>query len=164
MNRPFLCGFCAADEVLELRKKQCQDPEQSPITCKFSSLYNGDYNEQYGRRDNVRMFEVNKEADQDVYQNVVVVAMKVGHQISKSDMSICHRVITTVNNDITLLRARLAKALVLRADIKAVVMLNEKVVIYETDESKIFFENLFKLYEWDPVFIYPACKTSLHFC
>ena len=79
------------------------------------------------------MFEVNKEADQDVYQNVVDVAMNVGHQISKSDMSICHWVITTVNNDITLLRARLAKALILRADIKSVVMLNEKVVIYGTE-------------------------------
>ena len=38
----------------------------------------------------------------------------------------------------------------------------EKVVIYKTDESKITFENLFKIYEWDPSFIYPVCKTSLH--
>ena len=43
-------------------------------------------------------------------------------------------------------------------------MLNEKVVIYKTDESKSTFENLFKLYEWEPDFIYPVFKTSLKFC
>ena len=69
-----------------------------------------------------------------------------------------------INNDITLLRARLAKALRLRAHIESVVMLNEKVVIYKTDECKLNFANQIKLYEWDPDFIYPVCKTSLHFC
>ena len=69
-----------------------------------------------------------------------------------------------INDDITLLRARLAKALRLRADIITVVLLIENVVIYKTDESKITFENLFKLYEWNPDFIYPVCKTSLNFC
>ena len=39
-----------------------------------------------------------------------------------------------INDDITLLRARFAKALRLRADIKSVVMLNEKVVLHKTDE------------------------------
>ena len=202
MNRPFLCGFCAASEVLELREKQSQDSEQSPITSKLSSLFNADSNEQYGRRDNIRIFGVKEEADEDVYQKVVDVARKVGHQISKTDISICHRVPSRnvkkdegrpiivkfvrrqtksglmankkslkdceekifINDDITLLRARLAKALRLRADIKSVVMLNEKIVIYKTDESKITFENLLKLYEWDPDFIYPVCKASLHFC
>ena len=128
--------------------------------------------------------------------------MKVEHQISKTDISICHRVPSRnlkkdegrpilvkivrrqlkrglmankksledceekifINDDITLLRARLAKAFRLRADIKSVAMLNEKVVIYKTNESKVTFEILFKLYEWDPHFIYPVCKTSLHFC
>ena len=69
-----------------------------------------------------------------------------------------------INDDITLLRARIVKALGLRADINPVAMLNGKVVIYKTDESEITFENLFKLYEWDPDFIYPVCKTSLQFC
>ena len=32
MNRPFLCGFCAASEASELREKQSQDSEQSSIT------------------------------------------------------------------------------------------------------------------------------------
>ena len=42
-------------------------------------------------------------------------------------------------------------------------IVNQKVAIYETDEYRTTFENLFKLYEWDPDFIYPNCKTSLHF-
>ena len=42
-----------------------------------------------------------------------------------------------VNDDNILLRARLAKALRLRAHTKSVVMLYEKVVIYKADESKI---------------------------
>ena len=92
MNSPFLCGFCATSEVSELREKQSQDSEQSPITGKLSSLFNADSIEQYGRRDNVRIFGVKEEADEDVYQKVVDVAMKVGHQISKTDISICHRV------------------------------------------------------------------------
>ena len=44
-NRPFPCGFCAVSEVSELRDKQYEDPEQSPITDEF----NADSNEQYGR-------------------------------------------------------------------------------------------------------------------
>ena len=83
MNRPFLCCFCAASEVSELREKQSQDSEQSPITGKLSSLFNADSNEQYGGRDNVRIFGVKEEADDDVYQKIFDVAMKVGHQISK---------------------------------------------------------------------------------
>ena len=87
MNRP----FCAASLVSELREKQSKDPEQYPFTGKLSSLFNADSNEQYGRRDNGRIFGLKEEADEDVYQKVVDVAMKVG-QISKTDISICHRV------------------------------------------------------------------------
>ena len=132
-----------------------------------------------------------KEADKDVYQKVVEVAMKVGHQISKTDISICHRVPSRnltkdegrpiivkvvprqtksglmanknsmkdceekifINDDITLLRARLAKAFRLRADIKSVAMLNEKVVTYKIDESKIILKICSNFYEWDPDFI-----------
>ena len=184
MNRPFLCGFCAASEVSELREKQSKDPEQSLITGELSSLFNADSKGQYGRRDNARIFGVEKEADEVVYQKVVDVAFKLRHQISKTDINICHRkpnknlkkklrpIIEKlvrrqtkrglmaykqllkdgeekifINDDITLLRARLAKALRLRANIKSVVMLYEKVVSYKTAESKNTFENLFKLYE-----------------
>ena len=88
---------------------------------------------------------------------------KSGLMANKKPMKDCEEK-TFINDDITLLRARIAKALRLRADIITVVLLNEKVVIYKTDESKLTFENLFKLYEWDQDFIYPVCKTSLHFC
>ena len=37
------------------------------------------------------------------------------------------------------------------------VMLNEKDVIYNTDESKITFESLFKLYDCGPDFIQISC-------
>ena len=67
MNRPFLCGFCAASEVSELHEKQPQESEQSPITGKLSSLFNADSNEHYRRRDNIRIFVVKEEADDDVY-------------------------------------------------------------------------------------------------
>ena len=56
------------------------------------------------------------------------------------------------NDIITLLRARLANASRFRVDIKSVVMLNEKVVIYKFDEPEVTFENLFKLFEGDPEF------------
>ena len=62
MNRPCLCGFCAASEVSELHEKQSKDPEQSPITGELWSLFNADSNEQYGRRDNVRILGVKKES------------------------------------------------------------------------------------------------------
>ena len=58
-----------------------------------------------------------------------------------------------INYDIILLTPRWAKASRLRAGIKSVAMLNEKVVIYKTDGLKLFFEILFKFYEWNPDFI-----------
>ena len=83
MNRPVLCDFCAASEVSELRENQSKDPEQSPITGELSSKINADSNEQYGKRDNIRIFGVKEEADKDVYQKVVDGALKRGHQFSK---------------------------------------------------------------------------------
>ena len=71
--------------------KQSQDLEQSPITGDFSSLLIAGSNEQYGSQDNVRIFEV-KEAGEDVYEKVVDFVMKMRHQISKTDISICLRV------------------------------------------------------------------------
>ena len=99
--------------------------------------------------------------------------MKVGHQTSKTHISVCHRVPSRnlkvdegrsiivklvrrqtksglmtnkkslngceekifINDDITLLMARLAKASRFRADIKSVAMLKGKVVTYKTDET-----------------------------
>ena len=68
------------------------------------------------------------------------------------------------NDDITLLRARLTKALKLRVDIKSVALLIGGKDIDKTDEPKITFKNLFKLHALDPDFIYPICTKSFHFC
>ena len=74
------------------REKQSQDIEQSPNTGELSRQINADSNEQYRRQDNVRIIEVKKEVDEDGYQKVADVVMKVGLQFSKTDISICHRV------------------------------------------------------------------------
>ena len=52
-----------------------------------------------------------------------------------------------INDDMNLLRAPLAKALRFPVNINSVAMVNENVVTYKT------FENLYKIYEWDPCFI-----------
>ena len=69
-----------------------------------------------------------------------------------------------INDDLTLLPARLAKALRQRQDVTSVNMINEKIVEYQQNDKKIVFDSLFKLYEWDPDFVYSVCKSSLHFC
>ena len=84
---------------------------------------------------------------------------KSGLMANKKSLEGCEEKNFT-NDDITLLEARLTTALRLRTNIKSLAMLNEKVVIYKTVESKITFENQSKLYEWDQEFIHPNCKTS----
>ena len=69
-----------------------------------------------------------------------------------------------INDDLTLLRARLAKALRQRQDVTSVNMFNEKIVVYQQNDTKTVFDSLFKLFEWDPDFVYSVCKSSLHFC
>ena len=139
--------------------------------------------------------------NEDVYQAVIDVAEKAGCQVSRADISICHRVPSRnvkpgqgrpiiakfvrrrtkiglmtnkkklkdsenkiyINDDLTLLRARLAKALRQRQDVTSVNMINEKIVVYQRNDTKTVFDSLFK-YEWDPDFVYSVCKSSLHFC
>ena len=68
MSRLLLCGVSATSDKPKLRGKQSEDPEQSPFTGELSSLFNADSNEQYGRRDNVRVFGVKEQAaDEYVY-------------------------------------------------------------------------------------------------
>ena len=136
MDRPFLCGFCAAAEVADLQSKLAKITEKPQIS-----------GEQYGRRDNVRIFGVEEAPNEDVYQAVIDVAENAGCQVSRADISICHRVPSRnvkpgqgrpiiakfvrrqtkiglmtnkkklkdsenkiyINDDLTLLRARLAK-------------------------------------------------------
>ena len=92
MDRPFLCGFCAAAEVADLQSKLAKIAEKSQISGELSSLFNADSNQQYGRRDNVRIFGVEGAPNEDVYQAVIDVAEKAGCQVSRADISICHRV------------------------------------------------------------------------
>ena len=126
--------------------------------------------------------------NEDVYQAVIDVAEKAGCQVSRADISICHRVPSRnvkpgqgrpiiakfvrrqtkiglmtnkkklkdsenkiyINDDLTLLRARLAKALRQRQDVTSVNMIDDKIVVYQQNDTKTVFDSLFKLYEWDP--------------
>ena len=160
MERPFLCGFCAAEEVAKLKTNPAPNDEAS----KLFSLLQSDANEQYGRRDNISIFGLDESPDEDPYQVVLDVANKVGVKIQKNDISVCHRVPSRkgerplivkfvrgqkrfelisskkklrdsdsnvyLNDDITFLREKLAAKLRQKADIKTVSMQNERVVIY----------------------------------
>ena len=86
-----------------------------------------------------------------------------GLMANKDSLDGCEEKIINNDDDITLLRARVAKALRLRPNIKSVAMVNDKVLSFKTYYSKITFEKVFK-YLNDPCFKYPACKTSLGFC
>ena len=53
----------------------------------------------------------------------------------------------------------MVKALRQRQDVTSVNMINEKIVVYQQNDTKIVFDSLFKLYEWDPGFVYSVCKV-----
>ena len=58
----------------------------------MSNLFNADSNQQYGRSEKVPIFGVQKEENEDLYQLVINVAKEAGSQVSRADISICHRV------------------------------------------------------------------------
>ena len=66
-----------------------------------------------------------------------------------------------LNDDITILRAKLAAKLRQRADIQTVSMQNEQVVIYTDDGKRLVFENMCDLYKWDQSLVLFACKEHL---
>ena len=45
MDRPFLCGFCAAAEVADLQSKLAKIAEKPQISGELSSLFNADSNQ-----------------------------------------------------------------------------------------------------------------------
>ena len=49
-----------------------------------------DSNEQCDRRDNILIFGVEDEIDEDVYERVVEVANDIGVTVSKQDITVCH--------------------------------------------------------------------------
>ena len=101
---------------------------------RLSNLFLSDANEQNGRRENVRIFGVEEQTGEDVYQQVVDVVKGTGVENCKSDISVCHRLPARgqsgkpiivkkksglrhqsgrpiyINDDITQLRARLLKS------------------------------------------------------
>ena len=60
MDRPFLCGFCAASGFEE---GKTSPPSKNADT---TSLFSGDSNEQHGRRDNIHIFGVEENIVEDV--------------------------------------------------------------------------------------------------
>ena len=54
-------------------------------------MFLSDANEQYGRREKDRIFGVEEQTGEDVYQQVVDVVKGTGVEICKSDFSICNR-------------------------------------------------------------------------
>ena len=89
MERLFMCGFCAATEVARFK---AVPPQPIDECSKMIPLFHADTNEMYGRRDNIRIFSLEEATDEDLYQNVVEVAQQLGLEISKNDISVCHRV------------------------------------------------------------------------
>ena len=58
INRSILCGFCAAAEAAELQSKSSETIQQPQISGELSSSFNADSNQQYGKKDNERVFGV----------------------------------------------------------------------------------------------------------
>ena len=86
---PFLCGYCAFTEVEKLRKETHGDSKVQETL--LSTLFLPDASARYGRRENVRIFGVEEQTGEDVYQQVVDVVKGTGVEICKSDISVCHR-------------------------------------------------------------------------
>ena len=55
------------------------------------SVIEADSIEQYGNKENVRIFGVDEEPGDDVFPKVVSVAEKAGFVITSNDVSICYR-------------------------------------------------------------------------
>ena len=79
---PFLCAFCAFEGLN--KDSRCTTEDLAPII-------EADSIEQYGRRENVRIFGVQEKPGEDVYPKVVSVAEKAGVQTTANDLSTCHR-------------------------------------------------------------------------
>ena len=68
MDCTFLCGFCAASVFEECKTSP------SSNNADITSLFCADLNERYGRRDNIRIFGVEENYDEDVKERVVDAA------------------------------------------------------------------------------------------
>ena len=68
-----------------------------------------------------------------------------------------------INDDITQLRARLLKSLKEKPDVKAANMINEKIIVYQTNNDKVIFHTLRELYKWGPGLVMSVCADKLNF-
>ena len=88
-ERVFLCDYCAFTEVEKLRKEAHGDSNVQKTN--LSNFFLSDTNEQYGRREIVRIFGVEEQTGEDVYQRVVDVVKGTSVEIGERDISVCHR-------------------------------------------------------------------------
>ena len=68
-----------------------------------------------------------------------------------------------INDEITQLRARLLKSLKEKPDVKAANMINEKKIVYQTNNDKVVFHTLHELYKWDPGLVLRVMADKLNF-
>ena len=68
-----------------------------------------------------------------------------------------------INDDITQLRARLLKSLKEKMDVKNANMINEKIIVYQTNNDKVVFHTLHELYKCDPGLVMRLCADKLNF-
>ena len=66
LSRPFLCGICAAEAVESLKLADGG-------VANYSHLVEADCLEQYGRRENPRIFGVPEQEAEDPYEKVTIV-------------------------------------------------------------------------------------------
>ena len=184
-SRPFLCGFCAVEELKKNQNSAAGD---------LSPVIEADSIEQYGRREKFRIFGVVAESGEDVFAKVVSVAEKAGVSITKNDVSTCHRLPsggagpkplnakfvrretkhqlmknkrTTnlkntnifVNDDLTPLRAKVTRELRKRDSVRSVITVNEKLILFLNNDEKLVFDNLYKLQKWDAELLNCAYKS-----
>ena len=68
-----------------------------------------------------------------------------------------------INEDITQLRARVLKSLKEKPDVKTANIVNEKIIVYPTNNDKVVFHTLHELYKWDPGLVMRVCADKLNF-
>ena len=59
--------------------------------------------------------------------------------------------------------ARLLKSLKEKPDVKAANMINEKIIVFQTNNDKVVFHTLHGLYKWDPGLVMRVCADKLNF-
>ena len=68
-----------------------------------------------------------------------------------------------INDVIIQLRARLLKSLKEKPDVKAANMINEKIIVYQTNNDKVVFHTLHELHKWDPGLVMRVCADKVNF-